>query len=324
MDSKISKEKRLVRGKPVEMLPGTCSNPEPPASIKELPLGPLDLAWYMLAETEISSAHDVGIVKSLRSKLKDGPILFMEVMLRNRWIAMDVLNSDSAGFARHLLDYLAGMEYLRGQDPASREAFSALALPRGEVPPLSGTDLGKPAVVGIAEDAVVAFGMAAALNGVADPAVELQKEFAEVIGEDYPGKPIVDKWRGVDVPLAPLDKTVIEATTSLRSGTHLEPRKLWELGLRLFEKARQSGFRKTLIPLLANWLAQEWKRIIANETFRLTRPTQTVPAIEVSLAGGKEGEALIASLLLTGAEAVGSPLAAAYEKLLREISLGDK
>jgi hypothetical protein len=277
----------------------------------------------MLAEAEILSERDVGIVKSLRSKLKDGPILLMEVTLRNRRITMDVLNSDSAGFARHLLDYLAGMEYLRGQHQAYREAFGALAPPRGEVPPLSGADLSKPVVVGVAEDSIVAFGMVSALRSVADPAVELQKKLAEVIGENYPGKPIVDKWRGVDAPLGPLDMTVTEAITLLRSGTHLEPSKLWEVGLRLFEKARQSNFRKTLVPLLANWLVEEWKRIVASETFRLTRPMQTVPAIEESLAGSKKGEALIASLMLTGAEAVGSPLAAAYEKLLKEISVCD-
>jgi hypothetical protein len=86
--------------------------------------------------------------------------------------------------------------------------------------PLSGTDLSKPVVVGVAEDALVAFGIAAALNGVADPAVELQKNFAEVIGENYPGKPIVHKWCGIDAPLAPLDKTVTEAITLMRSNEH--------------------------------------------------------------------------------------------------------
>jgi len=116
---------------------------------------------------------------------------------------------------------------------------------------------------------------------------------------------------------------VAEAITLIRSGEHLEPRKLWEVGLRLFEKARQSNFRKTLVPLLANWPAEEWKRVVGNETFRLTRPMQTVPAIEATLAGSKKGEALIASLLLTGAEAVGSPLAAQYEKQLKEISGND-
>jgi hypothetical protein len=84
----------------------TCSNPEPLASIKELPLGPLDLAWYMLAEAEISSERDVSIVKSLHSKLKDGPILIMELMLRNRLITMDVLNSDSA--ALHVICWIIG------------------------------------------------------------------------------------------------------------------------------------------------------------------------------------------------------------------------
>ena len=324
MESKIEKEERLIDGKPIAILPGTCSNPEPPASIKELPLGPLDLAWYMLAEAEIASECDVGIVKSLHSKLKDGPILLMEMTLRYRWITMDVLNSDSAGFARHLLDYLACTKYGHGQDQASRAAFSPLAPPRGEVSPLSDTDLSKPDVVGGAEDAVLAFAMAAAFRGVADPAVELRKNLTKVIGKSYHGKPIVDKLCGIDVPLAPLEKTVTEAIALMRSGTHLEPRKLWEVGLRLFEKARQSNFRKTLVPLLANWLAEEWKRIVANETFRLTRPIQTVPAIEASLAGSKKGEALIASLMLTGAEAVGSPLAAAYEKLLKEISVGDR
>ena len=134
----------------------------------------------------------------------------------------------------------------------------------------------------------------------------------------------MDNWCGGDVPIAPLDKTVTEAITLMHSGTHLEPRKLWEVGLRLFERARQSNFRKTLVPLLANWLAEEWKRIIATETFRLRRPMQTVPAIEASLAGSKKGEALIASLLLTGGEAVGSPLAAAFETLVKEISVGDR
>jgi hypothetical protein len=35
MESKIEKEKKLIDGEPIGMSPGTCSNPEPPASIKE-------------------------------------------------------------------------------------------------------------------------------------------------------------------------------------------------------------------------------------------------------------------------------------------------
>lgn len=324
MDSTIDKRETLIDGKPIVMLPGTCSNPEPPASIVDLPLGPLDLAWYMLAEAEISYGRDVGIVRTLRSRLKDGPILVMEVSLRTRRITRDVLNSDSAGFAQHLLDYLAGGEYARGQDQAARDAFSVLAPPRGEIPILSSDGLGHPMVEILAVDALVSFGMAAALRGAPDPAMELQKNLSEIVGEEYPGKAIVDHWHGADVSVAALDKIVSKAIALMRSEVHLQPRRVWEIGLRLFEKLRQSNFRNVLAPLLADWLREHWKRIVANETFRLSRPMHTVPAIEASLAENKKSEAFIASLLLTSAEAVGSPLSAEYEKLLKEISGGDR
>ena len=324
MQSKIDKLETLIDGEAIEILPGTCSNPDPPASIIDLPLGHLDLAWYMLAEAEISSGRDVGVVKSLRARLKDGPIPFMEVALRHDWITMDVFNSDSAAFARHLLDYLAAVEYSRWPDQASRDAFSALAPPRGEIQSLSPADLTQPMIEGVASDAIIAFGAAAALRGTSDPTVELQKNLAETVGEDYPGKAIVDKWRGVDMPLAPLDEAASEAIVLIRAGTHLEPRRLWQVGLQLFETTRQSLFRKVLAPLLANWLRERWEGIIANESFRLTRPIRTVPAIEASLAANKKSEAFIASLLLTSAEAVGSPLAGDCERLLKEFSIGDR
>jgi hypothetical protein len=45
---------------------------------------------------------------------------------------------------------------------------------------------------------------------------------------------------------------------------------------------------------------------------------QSVPAIEAVLANTKNTEALIASLLLVTSEAVGSPLAAEYERRLKD------
>jgi hypothetical protein len=316
--------KLLIDSKPIEMLPGTCSNPEPPAHITDLPLGHLDFAWYMLAGAEISSGRDIGIVKSLRSRLQDGPVLLMEFDLRDRRIKKDVVTSDSAAFARHLLDYVAAMECLRGRDQADRDTFSVLAPARGEIQPLSPGDLAQPVIEAVATDAIIAFGMAAALRGTSDPTIELQKNLTETIGEDYPGKVIVDKWRGIHVLLAQSDEVTSEAIALIRAGVHLEPRRSWEVGLRLSEYARRSQFRKALAPLVANWLGEQWKKIIANETFRLSRPLQTVPLIEASLAESKKSEAFVASVLLASAEAVGSPLGAAYEKLLKEISVGER
>jgi hypothetical protein len=128
--------------------------------------------------------------------------------------------------------------------------------------------------------------------------------------------------RGAASTLAPLDDVVTRGIAAIRSGAHIEPRGIWKIGLRLFEKARQSNFRRLLFPLLAAWLRREWRRIIAEEGFRLSRPRQTVPSIEADVASDREDEAFIAALLLSSAEAVGSPLAAAYEGLLRDVARG--
>ncbi|WP_396604521.1 hypothetical protein ACFLEY_03860 [Bradyrhizobium sp. YCK136] len=324
LKSRVDKQALLIADNSIEMLPGACSNPDPTASVADLPLGPLDLAWYMLAEAEISSKCDAGVVKSLRSHLRDGPILLMEIALRQRSITLDVLSADSVGFARHLADYLAGAEHVRRERLAARATFNPMAPPRGEVRPLAAAELADPHVEGVAVDALIAFGVAAALGGATNPAIDLQKNLTEVFGESYPGKCVVDKWCGVNAPLAPLDQTVTEAITLIWSRSHLEPRRLWEVGLRLFERIRQSIFRKTLIPVLANWLERQWQNVIAEEAFRLWRPMQTVPAIRVSLSGKKMNDAFIASLLLTSGEAVGSPLGVEYETQLREISAADR
>jgi hypothetical protein len=320
MDTQIDGRETLIDRVPVEMLSGACSNPEPPAAIVERPLGSLDLAWYMLAEAEISSGIDVGVDRTLPSKLQGGPILFMEVDKRNRRITRDVITSDANHFAMDLGPYLAGVEYFRLHGKSLRETSNAIVPAHGQVPALSAAQLMDPNVVGVAVDAVLAFGLAAALKARAEPMGHLQASLSGTFGPEFPGKAVVDKWLGTDTQLAPLDQTIVQQVTQLRSQMHLTPRQGWELALRAFEKIRQSLFRKALLPMLGTWLRGQWRRIIETERFRLSRPMLTVPTIETILKNEANDEAFIASLLLAGADAVGSPLASAYEQQLRSIA----
>jgi hypothetical protein len=324
MDSKIDNRETLIDGTPIQMLPGTCSNPEPPASILDLPLSPLDMAWYMLAEAEASSTGNAGIVESLNSRLRDGPIPFMEAGLRNRQITTDVLSSNTTGFARHFIPYIAGLEYVRRQGESGRESFDALNPPRGEIPILSDEELAGPVPANLAADALVAFGLASLFQGAPDPSLDLQRKIARHVGENFPGKVILERWRRAVGEPTDLDETVVEGIVQLRSGEYLTPLQSWEIGLRFFEKARQSNFRSALVPLLQRWIREQWKETVENGSFRLSRPLQTVPAIEESLARDCKDEAFISSLLLAGAEAVGSTLAPPYEAQLREIANGTR
>ncbi|WP_298242044.1 hypothetical protein [uncultured Bradyrhizobium sp.] len=316
LDTQTDGRVTLIDGKPIMMLPGSCSNPEPPASIVELPCGPLDLAWYMLAEAEISSGRQMGISASLRSKLELGPILFMEITIGNRRLAYHIRNGDAGGFAKHLEGYLAGLAVVEADGPSWRETFDIMAPPRGEIPALN-----RPFSVSAeaqAADAIVAFELAAFLTGRSDSATELQSALQATFGTSFPGKAVFEKRDGN--PNGTLDMVVLSSMKQLRTGEHVEPRRIWEIGLRFFERARQSGFKGILVPLVATWMRIQWERIVEHESFRLSRPIISIPDIRSVLTKPGNDEAFAAALILRTAEAIGSPLAAAYIELLRGIA----
>jgi hypothetical protein len=320
MDSQLDERETLIDGKPIVMLPGTCSNPDPPASIAELPLGPLDMAWYMLAEAEVSSGYDVNIASSLRKRLSNGPIIFLEVSLRTRRISVSIKESDSASFSLHLADYLAAMEYMRTEGKKLRESFDVMTPQRGEIPSLPSGRFTEATITGVAEDAMLGFVMSALFREAADPTAALGASLSRSLGEQFPGKTVVDALQGNDASLGQLEQAVVRAIKAFRSDAHIEPRLAWEMGLRFFEKSRRSNFRGPLLSMLAAWLRRQWQQIIAEETFRLSRPMQTVPGIKAILAKAQDDEPFVAELLLSTSEAVGSPLGASYENLLKKIA----
>jgi hypothetical protein len=320
MQSHITHEETLIGGKSIAMLPGTCSNPEPPASILEHPLGQLDLAWYMLAETEIASGCDVGIVRSLRNNLADGPIVFMEIAVRNRRISAAIQKSDSEGFASGLIDYLAGMKHLRLEGKTLKNSFDIMAPQRGEIPDLKAEELTEPLVEGVALDALIAFCMTAVLRDQDDSIRQLEASLSAHLQERVLGSSFFKAVRNEDNTAGALEMQVINMIKRLGAGGHLEPSRIWIVGLRFFEKIRQSNFRRLLVPILAGWLRRQWRRIITEERFRLSRPLNTVPPIESTLSQENNDDGFVASLLLASSDSVGSPLAAAYESNLRELA----
>jgi hypothetical protein len=203
--------------------------------------------------------------RSLRERLKDGSIGFMEVAIRNRRMTVAIAASDGEGLAAHLSDYIAGLEFLRSQGKALRESFDVMAPARGDIPSLSAAQLAEPHSEALAADAVLAFALVALLHGRADPTSVLAASAASKLGSQFPAKAAIERLQGAARPLGPLDEAVADAVALIRSGTHVEPRALWEIGLRFFVKARQSNFRALLLPLLGNWLRTQWQRIIVSE-----------------------------------------------------------
>jgi hypothetical protein len=320
LETQIEGRATLIDNQPIQLPPGTCSNPEPPPAIKELPLGPVDLAWYMLAQAEIALGEDLGIVKSLREKLEKGPIPVFEVMLRGSWMQHAIKSSDAQIFAPYLGDWLEGMAYLRSSGASLRETFQVLDPARGEIPSLSPSRRSEDYLQASAADAIISFLIVSALEGRKDIASLLKNRLRDESGDAFPGSAVFELLETTKAPERNLEQVAAVMIRMLRAGEHLEPLRLWEVGLRLFEKARQSNFNNIVVPVLAVWMRAQWLRIISRESFRLPHPMVTIPKVEAAMKNKNNDERFIAALCLSAADAVGAPLASEYRQLLRGLA----
>jgi hypothetical protein len=83
VQTKITGEiKSIASGEPVEMLAGMCSNPEPPEAIRTLPLGPLEIGWYVLAKCDLALGDDASIARTLDTRLGEHRIPGLETSFR--------------------------------------------------------------------------------------------------------------------------------------------------------------------------------------------------------------------------------------------------
>jgi hypothetical protein len=96
---------------------------------------------------------------------------------------------------------------------------------------------------------------------------------------------------------------------------------IWEIGLRLFERSRQSLFKPVLMKPLADWLRRQWTQILEEERFRLWQPRTTVPDIEIALAAETGDAPFIAGLLRAAAPAVQALLSSEYRELLGSLAV---
>src|SRR5271157_5342017 len=156
----------------------------------------------------------------------------------------------------------------------------------------------KSATVWAASDAVLAYGMRAAIADRPEAIRELGAALDRVYARTFPGRFVFEQLNGNPTSIAQLDETVVNLIRALFTEQHIEPRDFWMMGLRFFERVNQSNFTRLLTPLLARWQRAGWKRIATAESFRLCRPQQTVPAIEVVLSMPTDDRRFLATLLL--------------------------
>lgn len=309
-----------IEGEPIVMLPGTCSNLDPLPAIRDLPLGDIDLVWYMLAQTEIWACLDVGIAARLNDHLAQETIPVMEFELRKRVIQNDIKSLNAVKFSKNFIPYVEAAAYMIKEGDRLTSKFDSLSLERETIPAL---DISVPVDVVTEQSSIstiIAFVIHAALANRSETIGELKVALCNEFDGVFPGKGVFNYFeKGQSDTLNLLDKTVIDIVKALSQNKYLKPLELWMAGLRLFERIDQLSFRELLTSYLASWQRKEWKRITTTETFRLSMPFKTVPAINAVLKIVEDDRSFVAKLILVTSDAVGASFSLEYRNTLKNI-----
>jgi len=196
--SRVERTEVEIGGKPIGMEAGACSNPDPLPAIREMPLGPIDLGWYMLAEVETAARVDVGIVTGLNNRLTQGPIPFMESGLRAQKMQVYVDSLDAGKFTAYLNAYVEAATYMVKEAGRLKDSFDVLARERGQVPTLVMSEPFDPVTESIASDAIIAYAIRAALAGRRGAMLELEAALESGFSTDFPGCRVFDHWIGME------------------------------------------------------------------------------------------------------------------------------
>jgi len=238
-----------------------------------------------------------------------------EVLLRKERINSAIRDRDPSAFAGALMGWLEATAYLR-----VLPALEKVALPRGVVPSLSDVDLREESVREVADDAVMAFCIAAGLNHDRESIIKLHGLLTKQMGPIYPGSSAIAHCMQTIDPIVTLDDAVGQALKAMLEGKALDVKDIWNAGLRLLQRLRSSNFVQELAPILARWLRDKWTLAIDQQRFNLVRPRLSVPPIEAALADAIDDQSFVAALLLASADAADIEIEADYRAQLQAIA----
>ncbi|MCO4880124.1 hypothetical protein VOI32_28320 [Paraburkholderia caribensis] len=294
-----------IDGEPIRVVPGCCSNPEPPQAIAGRPLTPIDVAWYMLAETEMSGGISAGITDRLNVLLVNGPIPPLEISLRTKRLTHDMARMNvSTTFARHLWDYIEARVYATQKKAEIMATFDMRKPARGTVPALPRSDVSLPVVAGLSNDVVLAYCIRAACSHKSEVLADLKATLDTEFGGGLAQAVLSRVSATPDRPRASSsDEALIDEAGWFVRGARPAPEAYCIAGIRFFLYTARSYFRNYLIRTIASWQREAWTRIIVSERFRLSCPERTVPDIAMSLSMADDDEGFLAALLPAVADA---------------------
>jgi hypothetical protein len=239
-----------------------------------------------------------------------------EVLRRKAPMNLSIIEVDPSLFSSSLTGWLEITSYVMAQ-----RAGKVQPTADGSVPPLSKSDLNTTNVKNVADDSIFAFGIAAAMKADKAAFDKVERDLVAQYGENFPGS--FAFWHFKQEPDAKpetLDDYIGMIGRTLMEDGQVEPKDIWNAGVRFLEKVRKSNFKVELTEPLAQWNRAQWSGIIVQLKSQLVDPDTNIPPIKEALADDRNDESFIAALLLSAMKAVDQELTEDYLGFLKSIA----
>ncbi|CCD98879.1 hypothetical protein BRAS3809_2270008 [Bradyrhizobium sp. STM 3809] len=283
------------------MVPGMCSNPEP-ADLSDLPLGSIDYARYLLVQAEIASGVSAGIEEGLRIHLKGRAIPNMEMLVRGTRMEVLLRRLDAPSYIAALPSWVDCQIYM----DLNRDSIWQSGPEKpvyGEIPSATSRQLKSERAILAADDALLSFGIMAALRNRTDALDALSAEEKNLM-PGYSGSKIFEIVAAGVSDEEELPFYVAVQVYYVAQHVDLTPDELFVASVRFAQWAKKSSLQKVLTPVIEGWARLRWSHVIEEQRFNLRSPASSVPPIRAVLESSETGLKFLGKLIVAAEPAV--------------------
>ena len=283
---------------------------------------PIEICWYQLASLERLCDIDVGVSSAIQDWEDTRKFLGMEIIEATGDLGSSIRRRRLPQFAVALNREISALRLLSNEGSALLNVMDPVNARRGGIPTAGLADRDAEASVTI-EVAVIGYALScvcagdgAAFNELLNMTGELSEldEFRK-LQSVFSGNAITAE-NSHSLLCQYLRRCMVERDS-------VEPAELFVFQCQLLAWLRRTIFNEELASLLCKWVASEWDGISRNQTFKLRRPSSTVPKLATALQSNTHSSfARAASILLAAEEATGVQLDSTFRQILRSLLNG--
>jgi tetratricopeptide (TPR) repeat protein len=303
-----------------EMVIGMCSNPEPPAEIRERRVPQKLLPWYELAELEAESSVSQLALIALRKRTANGGLLVKEITLASFLLRLATRNLNVDRFIEVLPTYCRAVV---SSTPfaVSRDSFNPFDMPMGSLKPVEGPEWGDKSLQDAAASAIVAFSTTAISSMRIDLFQDFRARLLRIESMSLFIEPLFAKMADISTRHQDLLSAITGTLARmLRPNFVFNASEAFDATVYIVQFAQSHVLGKTVAGPVNRYFSEIWRDIIANRSFSMRSPAVNGPLILATI--NKDGAAIsrLARLVLVTEAAVSAHLSEELRQTIGQLS----